>query len=125
MGVSVEAQTFEDSDYVKNVKTVCRISTDRTTSLIKGNDYLYFLTSDCHREFRTVNELHHFTNSIIDSRMTKLGNFVDTPEKNDVEEKDKLTFLDILIKSTVDGKPLAKEDIREEVDTFMFEVSNI
>jgi cytochrome P450 family 4 len=41
--------------------------------------------------------------------------------KNDVGvKKKKLAFLDILLKSTIDGKPLSNADIREEIDTFLF-----
>lgn len=35
--------------------------------------------------------------------------------------KKKMVLLDVLLQSTIDGKPLTNEDIREEVDTFMFE----
>jgi len=42
-------------------------------------------------------------------------------EQEDIGAKKKMAFLDVLLHSSIDGKPLSNMDIREEVDTFMFE----
>lgn len=44
---------------------------------------------------------------------------------NDIGEKKKMALLDILLQSNVNGNPLTNEEIRQEVDTFMFEVCQI
>jgi cytochrome P450 family 4 len=64
-----------------------------------------------------------FTESIIRERRHEIAR---NPEKfslkndEDIGVKKKLALLDILLQSTVDGKPLSDSDIREEVDTFAF-----
>lgn len=47
-------------------------------------------------------------------------NFSDTSDA-EVGSKKRMALLDVLLQSTVAGSPLSNEDIREEVDTFMFE----
>lgn len=127
MGVSVEAQKYEHSNYVKNVKLMCRIGLVRTTSIIKSNDFLYRLCPEFFWEKKAVKELHDVTYSVIDKRMNstdnKVSDVITVWDDADVGKKKKKAFLDILLESTVDGQPLSREDIREEVDTFMFEVS--
>ncbi|VEN55078.1 unnamed protein product [Callosobruchus maculatus] len=118
MGVSVNAQEVEDSEYVKNVKLLCRIVTGRATTFYERPDLLYWLSPNYCREKKAVKQIHNFTYSVIDSRIKTLQN--STNVQNDTEGK-AVPFLDMLLKSTVDGRPLTREEIREEVDTFMFE----
>lgn len=126
MGVSVEAQKYEHSDYVKNVKLMCRIGLVRTTSIIKSNDILYRFCPEFFWERKAIKELHDVTYSVIDKRMNKtdgvISDVVKVWDDSDIGKKKKLALLDILLASTVEGEPLSREEIREEVDTFMFEV---
>lgn len=125
MGVSVNAQKDANSAYVQNVKLMCKISLVRTISVIKRFDITYPLTLDYYREKRALKQLHGVTNSVIDARRSTINDDIKT-EVDELGRKKRLAFLDILLRSTTtDGQPLTREDIREEVDTFMFEVSRI
>ncbi|EDW82406.2 uncharacterized protein Dwil_GK25786, isoform B [Drosophila willistoni] len=126
MGVSIHAQTNADSDYVRAVKTISMVLHKRMFNIFYRFDLTYMLTPLARAERRALNVLHEFTEKIIVQRREELlrGTPSETETSSadaDVGAKRKMAFLDILLQSTVDEKPLTNLDIREEVDTFMFE----
>lgn len=106
----------------------------RIFSLSKQFLWLYDYTADGKRQTKLLKHLHKFTDDVICARRKTLldesiytNNTNNKISANDTTddcnyERKKMTFLDILLNATVDGQPLTNMDIREEVDTFMFEV---
>lgn len=79
---------------------------------------------------KLIEKVHSFTAEIISQQREKFlknGNIhTEYDERTDVYGiKEKKSFLDILLQTKVDGKPLSDLDIREEVDTFIFEVNYV
>lgn len=101
------------------------IITDRMMHVWKRPDFIFNLTKDKARHDKCLDKLHSFTKNIIEKRRETIINedFADLQKIDDesVGIKKRLALLDVLLKSTADGKPLTNADIAEEVDTFMFE----
>lgn len=96
----------------------------RNFSALRVFPRLYDYTPNGFSERRNIKILHKFTNDIILSRRAQVleaESIANNVSTNDFGMKNKMSLLDFLLKSTVDGQPLSNEDIREEVDTFMFE----
>lgn len=98
----------------------------RTFDGLKRFDVFYRLTSMFRQEKKALKILHDFTLSVIASRKKELLSKGAKPAKSVSDDgfgiKKKTAFLDMLLESTIEGDALSDEDIREEVDTFMFEV---
>ncbi|EDV97037.1 cytochrome P450 4d8 [Drosophila grimshawi] len=63
---------------------------------------------------------------VIEQRRQALQEELDKDEDqdqvdNEVGSKRRMALLDVLLQAKVDGRPLSNDEIREEVDTFMFE----
>lgn len=96
---------------------------------LAGYPVLYELIHPrAYKQRKIVGELHKFTDSVIAERRKQLTkeNGIKVPSFNqngdNIYSKQRMTFLDLLLSVDVDGEPLDDIEIREEVDTFMFEV---
>lgn len=129
MGVKINAQDNPDSDYIRSVKEMGEIIFNRVFSITNNYPRIWALTPEARRQKKLIETLHKFTDSVIYNRRRELEAETITAlqqEKNhDPEDlygsKERLSFLDMLLQARLDGKPLSHFDIREEVDTFMFE----
>lgn len=134
MGTTANAQKNTDSEYVRAVKDLAHIIHIRTYDFLSRYNFFFRLSANYKKQQEALKVLHGFTDKVIIKRREELMR--KTMENNNESEsnkyvneeeefgiKKKMAFLDVLLQSTVDGLPLTNMDIREEVDTFMFEVS--
>lgn len=92
-------------------------------------DTIFRFSEDYKRHQSYIKTLHGFSNRVIRERKAELAdnilnnnNINSAPDAyDDLGKKKRLAFLDLLINASKDGAVLSNEDIREEVDTFMFE----
>lgn len=124
MGISLHTQEDETCEYVKSVKEMGRILMTRALT-IKHLDLVYRFSRDYYKEKNALKILHGVTDSVIAEKRKQLQNDKKASNENNLEfgVKKRLAFLDLLMNIEIDGEPLSDADIREEVDTFMFEVS--
>lgn len=106
-------------------------------------EFIFRMTKLYQEHQSCIKTLHGFSNRVIKERKAEIAdqnnnnnnnNSSDVKNLNLQEETDeskyeivdfprkkRLAFLDLLIEASQNGKALSDEDIREEVDTFMFE----
>ncbi|XP_055636215.1 cytochrome P450 4C1-like isoform X2 [Toxorhynchites rutilus septentrionalis] len=128
MGVNVNAQTDDDNEYVKAVYALSELFLERLVRPWLHPDMFFKLSQYGHDFDKALGVLHGYTKQVIRERKEALrqeqigtGNG-DPAEKKDVfGVKKRLAFLDLLLQGNEENNQLTDEDVREEVDTFMFE----
>lgn len=124
MGVKLNAQEHPRSDYVSAVKDMCRIIVERSVSATKRFWILYRFSKDYRIEQKALRVLHNLSNSVIKSRKEDF-NDQKLRQMDDFGRKKRFNaLLDILLmESKKEDAPLTDDELRQEVDTFMFAVS--
>ncbi|XP_045035238.1 cytochrome P450 4C1-like isoform X1 [Daphnia magna] len=128
MGCQLNAQTKSDSDYVQAVYKMSRIVHQRQMQPLFQIEWLFRLLPIGSEQKRCLSILHNFTDQVVRERKIEHEKCMvqqksESPNRKDEfnSKKPRLAFLDLLIEASQDGKALSDRDIREEVDTFMFE----
>lgn len=112
---------------------VTNITSKRFINVWQRIDWLFRLTApaEAKRFDESIKIMHNFTEHIIKERRQALEQSIAegtyksmedaAADDADVGRKRRMALLDVLLQSTIGGQSLSNEDIREEVDTFMFE----
>ncbi|XP_077539094.1 cytochrome P450 4c3-like isoform X4 [Haemaphysalis longicornis] len=128
MGTSIRAQYDVGSPYVKAVNRLGELFIQRMMNPLSESEF-FFKQTAMGKEYNTcLNTLHSFTRKVIAERKQSLQGegYAEPAHDNGPEKqtafKQKRPFLDLLINEHLKNpKSITEEDIREEVDTFMFE----
>nr|ACI25368.2 CYP4CC1 [Liposcelis bostrychophila] len=123
MSVSINAQKNPNSAYIRAVKDMCTVAFKRMRTLWLRSDFLFRMSPWAKVHDDALSLIHSQTRDVIKKRKQELERNPDlrlTMENDNFSIKGKLAFLDILLHAAQEYR-LTDEDIREEVDTFMFE----
>nr|AHL88990.1 cytochrome p450 4V24 [Brachionus koreanus] len=114
MGQNVNAQNDQLSDYVRAVARMSELVTYRFFDPLEWSDFIYSRTQRGKDYKRCLKILHEFSTKVIMERDNDLDDV-------DLMSKKRVAFLDLLLKAKREDSSITFNDIREEVDTFMFE----
>ncbi|XP_072479215.1 cytochrome P450 4V2 isoform X2 [Notamacropus eugenii] len=123
MGKNIGAQANDDSEYVRSVFRMTDIIFRRIKMPWLWLDLWYLLFKEGREHKRSLKILHDFTDKVIEERAREMKEN-EAQKDGDMNPKNtkRQAFLDLLLNTTdEDGNALSHQDIREEVDTFMFE----
>jgi len=131
MGRSVNAQLDKDSEYVEAVYRASEYAFKRMRNPFFWPRILFNTIGPGRQMDKTLRILHGFTEKVIRERQAEfsrlhddgmtMDELLDKQGSGSGQGKKRLAFLDMLLCATADGEKLSFGDIREEVDTFMFE----
>ncbi|XP_068083527.1 uncharacterized protein [Anabrus simplex] len=127
MGTQLNAQEETESEYISAIYEVSELTLQRAIRPWLHPHFVFQFTERGRRYEHCLQVLHGFTNKVIQERKQsrkeaeKSSHITDNEDEEFLGKKKRLAFLDLLLEASENGNQLSDIDIREEVDTFMFE----
>lgn len=127
MGIKIGAQEGKNKEYVQAIIEMCDIIQDRQKYPWLWIDFIYNLLPKGKKHNRYVKILHNMTRSVIEERLKEKRQMNGTKdsdkviENGSVHKRKRMAFLDLLLDLHEEDGKFTIDDVREEVDTFMFE----
>ncbi|XP_015427377.1 PREDICTED: cytochrome P450 4V2, partial [Myotis davidii] len=126
MGKNIDAQTNDDSEYVRAVYRMSDLIHRRMKTIWFWHDVLYLLFKEGRDHKRNLKILHNFTTNVINERANEIKRYEECKSDDKgmtLSNRKRKAFFDLLLNVMDDeGNKLSLEAIQEEVDTFMFEL---
>ncbi|XP_044728440.1 cytochrome P450 4C1-like, partial [Chrysoperla carnea] len=130
MGTPIKSEGSKQAEIVSAMHKLEEIGIYRMIRPWLLFDFIFRFTMKYREQNKYKNILHTFTDEVIQERRNALKSKKNNDEQNaDYEDevhkgKRKAIFMDLLILSSENGELLTNQDIREEVNTFMFAGQN-
>nr|XP_042903368.1 cytochrome P450 4V2 [Parasteatoda tepidariorum] len=123
MGVSINAQEEGCNEYVQAVHEIGNVFLIRILRPWLYYDFIFNRTSTGMKLHKSLKIVHNFTRKVIKEKKEELLRQDELDKKNETSSlytKKRTAFLELLLKYHLKDPSFTEEDIREEVDTFMF-----
>uniref|UniRef100_A0A1Y1JZK3 Cytochrome P450 n=4 Tax=Photinus pyralis TaxID=7054 RepID=A0A1Y1JZK3_PHOPY len=125
MGTKLEENDARSKEYMTSIYNMGQVILERIKRPWLFVECFYYFTQLRKQENALIKILHKFTTDVIENRKVQFKNVdilsASIREKGD-EPKRRLALLDLLLHFRNQGASIQDEGIREEVDTFTFEV---
>nr|CAD7609873.1 unnamed protein product [Timema genevievae] len=129
MGISINAQDGGSADFVEATRGMADIVVKRSFRPWLQPNLLFWLSSTGRSQRKYLNILQEMTDKVIKSRKYEFAekkkhdknNKIENKEEDEFGVKKRRAFLDMLLEAAQDGDFMSDSDIKEEVNTFMFE----
>ncbi|XP_077996722.1 cytochrome P450 4F6-like [Glandiceps talaboti] len=117
-GQQSDCQLGKTHPYLKAVSELTKLAEERARFPPYFVNFIYQLSPSGYRSRKALNVVHNYSSDVIKKRKQEL----ETETKDNIKNKTKyIDFMNILLQARdEDGKGLTEEEIREQVDTFMF-----